>query len=331
MRWGLPSGIPTYWSLSHPGKSSTLDLTLTDAPERILRCQLYHDNYGSDHRATYSEWDMQPKQVPTQKPRLAFDRAEWESIGKMIQTTVRQPHTIASKELLDQVVNNLIQATSAAVQKHTPVSKPSPYAKRWFTPVLKTQQIDVNRARRRWQESCRERGKDHPTTLNLFSEMRVKRRKWTRTIEKTKSTHWNDFLDTASSGTLWKAAAYMGPRDNYANIPPLKVGEREAVDNTEKAQALLRSFFPRMPEPTLESATSIREEIPWTPITELEIERALKAAKGNTAPGEDGLPTLVWKNIWKYIAHFVTQIFTASINLGYYPQQWKTATIVVLR
>ena len=63
----------------------------------------------------------------------------------------------------------------------------------------------------------------------------------------------------------------------------------------------------------------------------MEIERALKAAKGNTALGEDDLPTLVRENIWQYVSHLVIQILTASINLGYYPREWKTATIVVLK
>ena len=49
MQWGLPSGTPTYWSLSCPGTSSTLNLTLTNMLERIIKCYLYHNNYGSDH------------------------------------------------------------------------------------------------------------------------------------------------------------------------------------------------------------------------------------------------------------------------------------------
>ena len=74
-----------------------------------------------------------------------------------------------------------------------------------------------------------------------------------------------------------------------------------------------------------------RKEIPWEPVTELEIQKALKAAKGTTVPGEDGIPTLVWKRLWKYIGKVITHIFTASIQLGYYPEQWKRARIVVLR
>jgi hypothetical protein len=109
------------------------------------------------------------------------------------------------------------------------------------------------------------------------------------------------------------------------------VGVEEASDDGEKVQVLLSSFFPKMSEQTLESTTSIRKEIPWAPVTALEIERALKAAKRNIAPGEDGLPTIVWKNIWTFISHLVVQIFTASSNPRYYPRKWKTATIVVFR
>jgi hypothetical protein len=57
----------------------------------------------------------------------------------------------------------------------------------------------------------------------------------------------------------------------------------------------------------------------------------LNALSGQLFEGEDGLPTLVWKNTWKYISTIVFKIFNASINLGHYPQRWKTAIIVVLR
>ena len=98
--------------------------------------------------------------------------------------------------------------------------------------------------------------------MALFMEMRVKRREWTRTIEQTKATHWKEFLDNASSGSLWKAAIYMRPRDNYANIPPLQVRETEIVDNQDKARVLIESFFPKIADANLEKLTTQKEEIP---------------------------------------------------------------------
>lgn len=167
--------------------------------------------------------------------------------------------------------------------------------------------------------------------MSLFEDMCRKRRIWTRTIEKAKSVHWKEFLDTAGEGHLWKAASYMAPKDSYANIPPLKVDSEEVSDHHDKARVFLETFFPKMVDPNEETPIPQREEIPWEPITELEIQRALGAAKGKTAPGEDGIPTLVCKRLWKYIGKVTTHIFTASVELGYYLQQWKRAMIVVLR
>ena len=53
--------------------------------------------------------------------------------------------------------------------------------------------------------------------------------------------------------------------------------------------------------------------------------------KAMKAPGKDEIPTLVWKQIWPYLSEEIFQIFTASINLGHYPRQWRRARIVVLR
>jgi hypothetical protein len=64
----LTRGTPTYWSISHPGSHSTIDLTVTDAPGKLMKYHLYHDHYGSDHRATYSEWSLQPTRNTDRTP-----------------------------------------------------------------------------------------------------------------------------------------------------------------------------------------------------------------------------------------------------------------------
>ncbi|THC87044.1 hypothetical protein EYZ11_013511 [Aspergillus tanneri] len=50
------------------------------------------------------------------------------------------------------------------------------------------------------------------------------------------------------------------------------------------------------------------ERLPWEPIT--------KVAKGTTDPGEDRIPTLVWKHLWTYLKEIITKIFTKSVELG---------------
>ena len=327
----LPRGTATYWALNDPGRNSTIDQTVTNRPDLLIKCHLYHDNYGSDHRATYSEWNLQAQYRPATKARKAFDRAEWNKIGEEVLRQIGPWKEIKTRPALDEMVQKLIEATNAAVDRHTPDVRPTPYSKRWFTPDLKVQQIKANQLRRKWQESCAQLGREHSSSTTLFREMQVKRRTWTRAIEKAKASHWRQFLDEAGEGKLWKAATYMKPRDAWGCTPALQVGTSELTGNEEKAQAFLDSFFPEMNMPCDNLPTPTPLELPWQPITELEIQRSLKAAKGTTAPGDDNLPMLVWKQLWVYLKDIITNIFNTSMTLGYHPKQWRNAKIVVLR
>ena len=40
---------------------------------------------------------------------------------------------------------------------------------------------------------------------------------------------------------------------------------------------------------------------------------------------------LVWKNLWVHLKALITNIFTACVELGYHPKQWRSAKIIVLR
>jgi ribonuclease HI len=111
----------------------------------------------------------------------------------------------------------------------------------------------------------------------------------------------------------------------------LQVDSNILVENEDKARAFLDTFFPEMDQPHEDPPVETPLELPWPPITELEVHRCLKAAKSSTAPGEDGLPTLVWKHLWKYLGKLITRIFTASVDLGHHPKRWRGAKIMVLR
>ncbi|KAJ5138858.1 uncharacterized protein N7515_003706 [Penicillium bovifimosum] len=327
----LPRGTATYWAFNNPGQNSTIDQTVTDSPDLLVKCHLYHENYGSDHRATYSEWNLQPRSRPKTKARKAYERADWTRIGEEVARQMNPWKQIKTRPTLDRVVENLTAATAQAVDRFTPDTCPTPYSKRWFTPDLKTQQVEVNQLRRRWQANCAELGREHANTTAAFEAMQQKRRAWTRTIEKAKSSHWKQFLDEAGEGKLWKAATYMKPRETWDCVPALRVGSEECTQNEDKAKAFLDAFFPAMNPPEFSPPTTPATELPWHPITESEIERSLKAAKGNTAPGEDTLPMLVWKKLWRHLKAFIVSIFTASVELGHHPRQWRSAKIIVLR
>ncbi|KAJ5135375.1 uncharacterized protein N7515_004653 [Penicillium bovifimosum] len=313
----LPRGTATYWALNNPGQNSTIDQTVTNSPSLLVKCHLYHENYGSDHRATYSEWNLQPQTKPRTKARKAYGRADWSKIGEEVARQMWPWRDIKTRPTLDRVVEKLTSATTQAVDRFTPDMRPTPYSKRWFTPDLKVQQVEVNQLRRRWQASCAELGRDHPSTTAAFQDMRQKRRA--------------QFLDEAGEGKLWKAATYMKPRETWGCTPTLRAGSEEITQNEDKAKAFLDAFCPIMHTPEPGPSISPHPELSWYPITELEVERSLRIAKGSTAPGEDNLPMLVWKNLWVHLKTYIVHIFTACVDLGHHPKQWRSAKIIVLR
>jgi hypothetical protein len=123
----------------------------------------------------------------------------------------------------------------------------------------------------------------------------------------------------------------MKPRETWGCNPTLRAGSEEITQNEDKAKVFLDAFFPIMNTPDPGPPISPSPELPWHPITELEIERPLTRAKGTTAPGEDNLPILVWKKLWVHLKTFIARIFTAYVDLGHHPKQWRSAKIIVLR
>jgi hypothetical protein len=65
-------------------------------------------------------------------------------------------------------------------------------------------------------------------------------------------------------------------------------------------------------------------------IAPLEIETALTRMSSWKAPGPDGLPVVVWQQIWPTVKLWVIERFQSYLRLSYFPVPWKVAKIVVL-
>jgi hypothetical protein len=121
------------------------------------------------------------------------------------------------------------------------------------------------------------------------------------------------------------AATYMKPKASWGCVPALQAGPTQLIDNEDKSRTSLESFFPELNPPDPYPSEATEQELPWEAITELGIQRSLSAAKGTTAPGQDCLPMLAWKNLWSHLKSIITNIFTACLDLGHHPKQWRSA------
>ena len=319
----LPRGTPTWQRNNH---QSTIDLVLAggELPELLRKCDIYETEHGSDHSAIRSEFDIQTLQRP-KSIRYAWDNAPW---GKIREAITRQ---IGQQPCYEQEVQSqadwLIKIVKDTVFALTPVAKPSPYAKRWWS----TELTELRRIYTYWRN--RARATKHTNTANIALEEQARKasKEYFGAIRKRKKDHWDDFL--ADNTNIWKATRFLSSETQASRIPPLTKPNGDLVVKTEdQAAVLMEGFFPLVPDQIdPEPITQNVPPIKLGDITPEEIYQALQRTTPLKAPGIDGLPTIVWRQLWPVLKHQITHLFNCSIQQGSIPSQWREAKIIPLR
>ena len=133
------------------------------------------------------------------------------------------------------------------------------------------------------------------------------------------------------SGNIWKAAKHLDSQgsSSFARVPPTKKAgsEEVATENQVIGEEPLRAFFPTPPPCEQEDAPTTYDQLPWEPITKDEVETAVFRASPNKAPGRDGIPARVWRELWPVLGDGITTLFARSIEAGRVPWDWKIAKI----
>lgn len=103
-------------------------------------------------------------------------------------------------------------------------------------------------------------------------------------------------------------------------------------NTTEQATELLTTFFPPLPAVIEdEGPRPQRAPVPMPRLTLEEVEQRIFAAQSWKAAGEDGLPAVVWKQIWPAVKDRVLLLFQTSLDEGEIPEQWRNAKIIPLK
>lgn len=184
-----------------------------------------------------------------------------------------------------------------------------------------------------WRNQARAQRRIRGIIPELEQRASVAAKEYHDAVRKQKMAHWEELL--ADDTNIWQATKYLNTDSSSAfdKIPPLKKSDGSSTkDNAEQVAELLHTFFPPLPAVIEdEGPRPQRIAVPSPPITMEEVERRIFAAKPWKAPGEDGLPAMVWKQIWPVVKDRVLLLFQTSLDAGEIPTQWKSAKIIPLR
>lgn len=176
----------------------------------------------------------------------------------------------------------------------TPRAKPSPYAKRWWTQDL----TQLRRIYTHWRNRVRAARRTGVAQPDLEEMAKGASKQYHDAIRQQKRKHWDDFL--ADNDNIWNAAKYLkAGNEAFRTVPALRrIDGTTTSDFEEQAKELLSTFFPPLPSSIdNEGARPQRSPVTTPTITLEEVERQLHVAKSWKAPGDDGLPVIVWKQV----------------------------------
>ncbi|KAM5529724.1 hypothetical protein FOXYSP1_17568 [Fusarium oxysporum f. sp. phaseoli] len=320
----LPRGTKTW---EGPGGESTIDLTLASAElaDEMVHCGIYPTEHGSDHRAIQAEFDLAMPER-TAEPRLLFKNAPWNAIRERVKEKLSP---LPWDGDVQSQTDRLMDVVLDAIHDLVPRAKPSPYAKRWWT-------TDLTKLRRTytfWRNLARARRRAGQRIDSLEDRAKETGKEYHDAMKRQKKTHWDDFL--ADGTNIWQAAKYLKPGHdaNGDKVPPLKRTDGTMTqDKVEQAEELLNVFFPPLPTDIEEEGPQPRRrEVAIPNLTMEEVEEKVMEAKAWKAPGQDGLPAMVWKQLWPVVKERVLHLFRTSLDTGRLPSQWRTAKIIPLK
>lgn len=141
---------------------------------------------------------------------------------------------------------------------------------------------------------------------DIHTNLREKENLFSKEIQKTKETHWKDWLNGMAGTDIWIAHKYLsnpGGDGGKTRIPTLcKTGPDgqviQATTNKEKSKILTQALFPPPPVISTVPTDHLYPEPAekWTDITQEQLTQTINNLSPYKAPGPNGVANIVFQH-----------------------------------
>lgn len=343
--WGMSLALPPFlptrkgWGPNANHTRCDQVFITANALEAVIECKPRGDIWPAqtDHIPIITNIDITPNRS-NPLPRFNWRATDWTKFTPAMKRELENippPSYIANKEGLQERVEKLIEIFDKVRNEHVPITKPSPFQKRWWSKEL---QQERNHSRQLGKKAYQARLRpDDP----IHEEFRKERNKYAEHIHSAKQEHWLSWIaqtDAENLFTLHRFISSSASEGGKARIPGLKVkdengDEKIVTTNEEKSKALYECFFRKPPEhPEVPQDHEYPPEVEeFQNITELQVDRNIRKLSPYKATGPLDHSNSLFTHCREMLVPHLTSIFRASLDLNYYPDQWKVYTTIVLR
>lgn len=321
-------------------RGNTLDLTFASRAALRLLPTAFVDNTlesGSDHRPIVTTFEGT---APMRAKRERFNHRaiDADRLARTLADALPPPpDRLSDRASLDKETDTLVHAIRIALGASAPLvgdrGGSIPYWDNECDAALrKIREATVVYSRARSEEVARD--------LLPASFVATHARRELRRLLRWKSRqHWQQRIAGLQSvGDLCRLTKWQRKQASTAAGPLMDPAD-DAYKTTakEKADVFSRTFLQPQglppdvaaPFPLPQGVRGITELPPFPPPADDEIESAVFGAS-STTPGSDDISLPALRAAWPVIGNRVCTLFRACVDVGYHPQAFKTATVVVI-
>lgn len=269
----------------------------------------------SDHNAILIDYLNSPrktihhpyKEVHGWKCHI-FDREMFRAC--LVNEKIEGPPEEAAKTLISKVT----QACNMSMIKRKPGRQRKPVY--WWSENIAQLRRECIRARR---DFTRSRG--HSVNVEMQENLRLKRKELKNAIKKSKKECFLkicDDLDASPFGLAYKIV-----------MKKLKAYNAVTPSDPVVLREITSCLFPPQSTTTW-NRTPVEEDISFPPVSSIEIRQASSMLQDKKAPGLDGIPNLIVKEVVESYPDYLVDLFNSCFEHSTFPSIWKRQKLILL-